>query len=237
MIHGIARRGVVALLGATALWPCAAAAQPSDRERALVNRILRMHAEDSARSVRQAIGEVEVHMGWTVQRLAQDVVASKTDYSNAPKFTDAVAKRVYYGPLYYREAGPATARVAEPSMTLSVSGSRRDAGVSVAELNLKLFIDVVGRMKLGARDIVYILDRDGALFAHPSAVLVVNKADMTRLAHVQSARAASPGATAPVTVSRDYNGRAVLATHAAIPGLGWLMIVEVPVEEANALAQ
>jgi hypothetical protein len=51
------------------------------------------------------------------------------DMSREPKFTEAVAKKVYYGPVYFR-------RESEPYMTLSLAGTRRDAGVSVAEVNL-----------------------------------------------------------------------------------------------------
>ena len=36
-----------------------------------------------------------------ISRLAMDVVAAKTDYSADPKFTEAVAKGVYYGPVYF----------------------------------------------------------------------------------------------------------------------------------------
>ena len=35
-----------------------------------------------------------------VSRLAMDVVASGTDFSKEPKFTEAVARKVYYGPLF-----------------------------------------------------------------------------------------------------------------------------------------
>src|SRR5215475_7121613 len=75
-----------------------------------------------------------------VSRLVMDLGAAQTDYSQAPKFTEAVAKKVYYGPVYFR-------RESEPYMTLSLAGTRRDAGVSVAEVNLKLIWDVVSQIK------------------------------------------------------------------------------------------
>ena len=65
-----------------------------------------------------------------------DVVGSGTDFSNDPKFTEAAARKVYYGAVYFR-------RESEPYMTLAIAGTRRDAGVSVAEVNLKLIWDVV----------------------------------------------------------------------------------------------
>src|SRR5213078_2929887 len=58
-----------------------------------------------------------------VSRLAMDVVASQGDFSAEPKFAEAVAKKVYYGPVYFR-------RESEPYMTLALAGTRRDAGVS-----------------------------------------------------------------------------------------------------------
>ena len=68
---------------------------------------------------------------------------SKTDFSKDPKFTEAVAKKVYYGPVYFR-------RESEPYMTLALAGTRRDAGVSVAEVNLKLIWEVVTRRSRSA---------------------------------------------------------------------------------------
>jgi hypothetical protein len=50
------------------------------------------------------------------------------DYSHDSKFTEAVAKKVYYGPVYFR-------RESEPYITLSLAGTRLDAGVSVAEVS------------------------------------------------------------------------------------------------------
>ena len=55
-----------------------------------------------------------------------DVVGSGVDYSKEPEFTEAVAQKIYYGPVYFR-------RESEPYMTLALAGTRRDAGVSIAE--------------------------------------------------------------------------------------------------------
>ena len=42
------------------------------------------------------------HEQLRVSRLAMDVVGSQIDYSKDPKFTEAVAHKVYYGPVYFR---------------------------------------------------------------------------------------------------------------------------------------
>jgi hypothetical protein len=166
-----------------------------------------------------------------VSRLAMDGVASGADFSNDPKFTEAVAKKVYYGPVYFR-------RESEPYMTLAIAGTRRDAGVSVAEVGLKLVQDVASSTKVGDRGVAYVVDAQGRIIAHPDVSLV--QRDFSSLAQVQAARAAGSGTlTGAVQVARDVNGREVLAIYAPVarPNLGWLVFVELPTEEANAPAQ
>jgi signal transduction histidine kinase/CheY-like chemotaxis protein len=161
-----------------------------------------------------------------VSRLSMDVVASQADFSKEPKFTEAMAKKIYYGPVYFR-------RESEPYMTLALAGTRRDAGVSVAEVNLKLIWDVVTGIKVGERGQAYVIDAQGRLIAHPDISLVLRNTDMTRLAQVAAARAAGAGVPIePVQVAKDVRGREVLTAYAPVAPLGWLMFVELPADEA-----
>jgi signal transduction histidine kinase len=163
-----------------------------------------------------------------VSRLAMDVVASKADFSKEPKFVEAVARKVYYGPVYFR-------RESEPYMTLALAGTRRDAGVSVAEVNLKLIWDVVSQIKVGQRGQAYVVDSQGRLIAHPDISLVLRNTDLSRLAQVQAARASGAGgATEQLQTADDIQGRRVLTAYAHVAPLGWLVFVELPVSEAYA---
>ena len=163
-----------------------------------------------------------------VSRLAMDVVASGTDFSNDPKFTEAVARKVYYGPVYFR-------RESEPYMTLAIAGTRRDAGVSVAEVNLKLIWDVVSQIKVGERGHAYVVDAQGRLIAHPDISLVLRNTDMSRLAQVRAARDGASGSPSEaVQESENIEGRKVLTAHAPVAPLGWVVFVELPAGEAYA---
>jgi signal transduction histidine kinase/DNA-binding response OmpR family regulator/HAMP domain-containing protein len=169
-----------------------------------------------------------------VSRLAMDVVASGADLSNDPKFAEAVARKVYYGPVYFR-------RESEPYMTLAIAGTRRDAGVSVAEVNLKLIWDVVSQIKVGERGHAYVVDAQGRLIAHPDISLVLRNTDMSKLAQVRAARAGASGGTGTgddpaetVQEAENIEGRKVLTAYARVAPLGWLMFVELPAEEAYA---
>jgi signal transduction histidine kinase len=117
-----------------------------------------------------------------VSRLAMDVVDSGLDLSKDPKFTGAVARKVYYGPVYFR-------RESEPYMTLSLAGTRKDAGVSIAEVNLKLIWDVVSQIKVGEHGHAYVVGAGGRLIAHPDISLVLRNTDMSKLVQVQAALA------------------------------------------------
>ena len=122
------------------------------------------------------------HERLRVSRLAMDVVDSGLDLSKDPKFTEAVAHKVYYGPVYFR-------RESEPYMTLALAGTRKDAGVSIAEVNLKLIWDVVSNIKVGEHGHAYVVGSQGRLIAHPDISLVLRNTDMSKLVQVQAALA------------------------------------------------
>ena len=124
----------------------------------------------------------------------------------------------------------------QPYMTLALASPRRESGVSVAEVNLKLVWDVISQMTVGEQGLAYLLDAQNRVIVHPDVSLA--RRDFSGLAQVQAARAAGAGAiTAPVEVARDINGREVLTAYAAVAPLGWLVFVEAPAEETNAPAQ
>ncbi len=163
-----------------------------------------------------------------MSRLAMDVVDCGLDLSKDPKFTEAVAHKVYYGPVYFR-------RESEPYMTLSLAGTRKDAGVSIAEVNLKLIWDVVSQIKVGEHGHAYVVGPQGRLIAHPDISLVLRNTDMSRLLQVQAAQAGG-SAVDPESLqgTRNIQGQEVLTASAPIAPLGWTMFVELPVEEAYA---
>src|SRR5258708_17137455 len=120
-------------------------------------------------------------------------------------------------------------------MTLSLAGTRKDAGVSIAEVNIKLIWDVVSQIKVGERGHAYVVGAQGRLIAHPDISLVLRNTDMSRLQQVQAAQAGNAGAGAdPLQGALNIQGQQVLTASAPIAPLGWTMFVELPVEEAYA---
>ena len=162
-----------------------------------------------------------------VSRLAMDAIDSGVDLSGDAKFTEAVAHKVYYGPVYFR-------RESEPYMTLALAGTRKDAGVSIAEVNLKLIWDVVSQIKVGERGHAYVVGPQGRLIAHPDISLVLRNTDMSGLAQVRGAQAGGGSMPDALQEATNLQGQRVLTASAPIAPLGWTMFVELPVEEAYA---
>jgi len=107
----------------------------------------------------------------------------------------------------------------------------------VAEVNLKFIWDVVSQITIGKAGHAYVVDARGQLIAHPDISLVLQKTDLSSLAHIQRARATlgKPGQdTTETPIVQDFQGRQVLTAFAPITPLGWLVFVDLPLGEAFA---
>jgi signal transduction histidine kinase len=161
-------------------------------------------------------------------QVAADEIGPQADFSADPAFTKALANKTYYGPVYFR-------RESEPYMTLAMAGVRPEYGVIVAQVNLRFIWDVVSQIKVGQRGQAYVVGPEAHLIAHPDISMVLRNTDLSRLSYVRAALAAQSGEAEDATpIVRDLQDRQVLSAHARVPPLGWLVFVDLPVEEAYA---
>jgi len=165
-----------------------------------------------------------------VSRLDPDVVGSQEDFSQAPKFVEARAGKTYWSPVYFKNDS-------EPYVTLAVPVGKYALEVTVAEVNLGGVLKIVSQIEVGPGGYAYVVDSRNQLVAHPDSRVLRVKRDLSRLVQVKSARAERPGATADAQVAMvadGLGGERVLAAHAAIAPLGWLVFVERPAADAYA---
>jgi signal transduction histidine kinase len=165
-----------------------------------------------------------------VSRLDPDVVGSQEDFSQAPKFVEARAGKTYWSPVYFKNES-------EPYVTLAVPVGKYAVEVTTAEVSLGGVLKIVSQIEVGPGGYAYVVDSSNHLVAHPDSRVLRAKRDLSTLVQLKSARAerSGPSADVPVAVVADgLGGGRVLAAHAAIAPLGWLVFVERPAADAYA---
>ena len=163
-----------------------------------------------------------------MSREAPDVIASHADHSQEAAFIQAMANKVYYGPVYFIDES-------QPYMTIAMAGVRPEYGVIVGQVNLTFIWDVVSQIQVGKHGQAYVVDQAARLIAHPDISQVLRKTDMSGLAQVQAARVAkSNGLPDQPLQGVDIEGRRVLSAYAEVTPPGWLVFAELPIDEAYA---
>jgi len=168
-----------------------------------------------------------------VSRLDPDVTGSQEDFSKAPKFLEARGGKTYWSPVYFKNES-------DPYVTLAVPLGKYALEVTTAEISLGAVLKAVSQIEVGPGGYAYVVDSRNQLVAHPDSRLLREKRDVSDLVQVKSARADHPGlaADAPAAMVADgLGGGRVLAAHAAIAPLGWLVFVERPAADAYAPLQ
>jgi signal transduction histidine kinase/ActR/RegA family two-component response regulator len=163
-----------------------------------------------------------------MSREAPDVIASHADHSQEAAFIQAMANKVYYGPVYFIDES-------QPYMTIAMAGVRPEYGVIVGQVNLTFIWDVVSQIQVGKHGQAYVVDQAARLIAHPDISQVLRKTDMSSLAQVQAARAVESNGSADQPLQGiDIAGRTVLSAYAKVTPPGWLVFAELPIDEAYA---
>jgi signal transduction histidine kinase/CheY-like chemotaxis protein len=161
-----------------------------------------------------------------VSRQTMAVTESRVDYSGDPIFVQAMANKIYHGPVYFVNGS-------EPYMAIALAGSGRDHGVIVGRVNLKFIWEVVSRIKSGTQRYAYVVDSSGRLIADPDISLVLRNTDMSVLPQVRAARVPEADADEPVA-ALDRQGKPVLSAHVPVSPLNWWVFVELPIADAYA---
>jgi signal transduction histidine kinase len=148
------------------------------------------------------------------------------DRAGAAAFVQAQAGTAFFGPVYF-------VRQSEPYMGMAVPIERVTGeviGVLMAEVNLTSIWEVMSHITVGQTGYAYVVSQTGDLIAHPDLSLVLQQRHLAHLGQVQAALAGVPG---PLTQT-NLHGEPVLSTSAAIPLVGWAVIVERLAREAYA---
>jgi class 3 adenylate cyclase/HAMP domain-containing protein len=147
---------------------------------------------------------------------------AQTDFSRDARFTETVTRGVSFSPIYFEGT--------QPFMSVAVAHSGFNAGVTVAEIDLRFLSDFFGDAQVGKATFAYMVDPRGQVIASSSKGPDVS-ADLAKLPQVAAQ-------TAPVSRALEQgtgaDGNSVLSASSAVPKLGWIVFFEQPTAQALA---
>jgi class 3 adenylate cyclase/HAMP domain-containing protein len=150
------------------------------------------------------------------------VGGSRIDFSSDPRFTETLTKSVSYAPAYFRGT--------QPLMSIAVSHSGFNDGITLAEIDLGFLSDFLGDAQVGKAAFAYVVDPQGQVLASSARGPEVAR-DLAALPQVASMIKPNGRREASGT---DADGHAVLTTANAVPKLGWFVFFEQPTSQALA---
>ena len=165
------------------------------------------------------------HEQLRVSRLTMDVVGSGIDYSAKPEFTQAVAHKVYYGPVYFRREVRAlhdavACRCAARHRREHCAGQpQADLGRGVRHQGGTAWPRLCGRCRWPP---------------HRASRHQPGVAQHRYVASCAGAERPRRPCRRGVQEADDISGYRVLTASAPVNPLGWFVFVETPVEEAYA---
>lgn len=147
-------------------------------------------------------------------------VGSGEDFSGVTGFTESINKGLWYGDVFFRDN--------QAFMTIAVAHSRRELGVTVAEISLRFLSDFVTSGQAGRIGAAYVVGPKGQLLAS-SDTSQTTGTDYAKL--VQVAAAINPDQQTRMT-GENMSGQAVLTSSRPVKDLNWHVFYEQPLSQA-----
>ncbi|MBI5265585.1 MAG: HAMP domain-containing protein [Bradyrhizobium sp.] len=162
--------------------------------------------------------------GREVLRLSRQSISvgSNADLSQDARFTETVARGFSYAPAYFSDG--------RPLMSISVAHSGFNAGVTVAEIDLRFLSDFLSDAQVGKIATAYVVDPHGKVLASSSRGPEIAR-NLSALPQVAAAIAPERESLSSGT---DLDGHSVLTAESPVPKLGWRVFFEQPTAQALA---
>jgi len=159
-----------------------------------------------------------------VSRLALNEIGQGVDRSSTLEFVQTRSGATYFAPVEFRQESEPFFRIAVPDA--------RDAGVTVATINLRFAVEPLSSIKFAG--LVYVVDSVGRLIAHKDTSLVLKLTDLSSQPQVQAALRAARSPAEQAMIAYKSDGSSVLTAFELIPSTSWAVFVEQPLDEAFA---
>ncbi len=149
-------------------------------------------------------------------------VSGGADFSRDLRFSETQTNGVNYAPAEFRGS--------EPTMSISVSHSGFNAGITLADIDLGFLSEFLGDAEVGKATFAYVVDNRGRVLASSAKGPEIGK-DLSKLPQV--AAVMTPDGQ-PLASGTDAEGHSVLTAASSVPKLGWYVFFEQPTSQALA---
>ncbi|SDT22420.1 adenylate/guanylate cyclase domain-containing protein [Bradyrhizobium canariense] len=189
---------------------------------------LEQHRSDYAQLLNQVPAVTQLSLlngsGRETLRLSRSaiLVNGGADFSRDMRYSETVSRGVSFVPADFRGS--------QPYMSIAVSHTGFNAGVTVAEVDLRFLSDFLGDAQIGKATYAYVVDPRGKVLASSANGPEVGK-DLAALPQV--AALIAPNSRAPAS-GTDAEGQSVLTASSTVPKLGWSVLFEQPTAQALA---
>jgi class 3 adenylate cyclase/HAMP domain-containing protein len=149
-------------------------------------------------------------------------IGSKADFSNDNRFTETIARKMSFAPAFFKDS--------QPFMSIGVSHSVYNAGITVADIDLHFLAGFLGDAEVGKVASAYVVDPRGQVLASSIKGPEVGKnlSNLPQVAALLTTRGEAK------TFGTDLEGHSVLTAASMVPKLGWFVLFEQPTAQALA---
>jgi signal transduction histidine kinase len=148
------------------------------------------------------------------------ILDSGIDYSDNPRFTQTRTQPVWLSPVYFDGL--------DPFMAIAMRHSGRNAGSTVAEVNLKFLSNFFDPEKVGKGNEAFVVGPTGRLLADSNTA----RRPGTDLANLPQVAAMVNSGSKSLEFGNDLDSRSVLSAAAPIPRMKWYVFFEQPLSTA-----
>jgi PAS domain S-box-containing protein len=167
-----------------------------------------------------------------VSRISKNLSNQLMELDKGEVFSQINKKETYISSIYIDKIS------SEPMAVIAVPIKNifgDTEGALIAEVNLKFMWDMVDRLKVGTKGLVYVVDRRGNLIAFKDVSRVLKGENLAALKEVSEfIKNTGTSDQDPAAFSKGILGTNIVTTYAPLGTPDWAAVVELPVTEAYA---
>jgi signal transduction histidine kinase len=168
---------------------------------------------------------------YIVDHTGKEIVTSSLDEEALDRSCEEPFKRAIQGEPYFSEVFISDNLLPSMIIALPIKGINTIDGVIVGEIDLSAMWDMVDRIRIGKKGVVFVISRSGLLIAHGDSEKKPDVFKKRNMHDKQIVKSVLQGKSVTMTYMNS-DGREMLGIGHPVKLLGWGVIAEQPTSEA-----